>query len=100
MTKNQVVYRLHLNTSRCEERLWYPICARPYFSRPHKKKNSGLAMRDYSVGTIFPILSLNLVSQAHYSNTLPGRSNVHQNTLGRYYCDFMPDLTRDYSKAT
>ena len=24
MSKNQVVYRLHFNTSRCEERLWYP----------------------------------------------------------------------------
>ena len=46
-----------------------------------------------SVETIFPILSLNLVLHAYYSNALAGRSNLQQNTLGRHYCDFIPDLT-------
>ena len=34
-----------------------------------------------------------MVSQAYYSNALAGRSNLQQNTLGRYYRNFIPDLT-------
>ena len=36
-TKSRVC---HSYTSRCEERLWYPKCARPYFSHPHKKEKA------------------------------------------------------------